>query len=152
MTWAMVRPVVVLLALTLVQVLASMLFFHYAGLTFAHLPDAGIGGPLLGILGLGMLLFDLFGAWRVGVVDREAVEKSLDQAEYWLASWTAPVVNFFTLGRINPRRLVSEEVRKALVSASKAATGAFHWLSLQTAVRFAFGLTLWITSALVTTR
>ncbi len=150
LTWSTVRPLAVLLGLMVVQGLASTLFFHYAGLTFRTLPEAGFGSPLLGVLGLAMVLYDVFGAWRVGVVDREAVEKNLDQAEYWLSSWASPVVRVFTLGRINPRRLVGEEVRKALVNASQSATGAFRWLSIQTGIRFAFGLTLWITSALVT--
>jgi hypothetical protein len=150
LTWSTVRPLAVLLGLMGLQWLASWLFFSYAGLTFRNLPETPIGGALLGLLGLGMVLFDVFGAWRVGVVDREGVEKNLDQAEYWLGSWAAPVVRIFTLGRINPRRLVSEEVRKALVDASQAATGAFWWLAFQTGLRFAFGLALWLTSALLT--
>jgi hypothetical protein len=150
LTWTTVRPLAVLLALMVIQGLASLLFFNYAGLTFRNLPDAGIGSPILGILALAMVLYDVFSAWRVGVVDRTAVERNLDQAEYWLASWAGPVVRVFTLGWINPRRQVGDEVRKALVNASRSASGAFNWLALQTGLRFFFGLALWITSALVT--
>jgi hypothetical protein len=148
-TWSTIRPLALLLGLMIAQGLANVLFINYSRLTFQDLPKAGIAAPLLGVLGLAMVLFDAFGAWRVGVVDRAAVEKNLDQAEYWLESWAAPVVRVFTFGWVNPRRLVSEEVRKALVKASQSAGGALRWLSIQTGLRFAFGLTLWITSALV---
>ena len=51
-----------------------------------------------------MIAFDVWGVVSVSAIDQQEMEKYFDQAEFWLASWTAPVVRIFTLGRINPAR------------------------------------------------
>ncbi len=56
----------------------------------------------------------------------------------------AHVVKIVTFGRINPRRKVAEEVQKALVDASNLLNTTLWWVNLQMALRFAFGLSLWI--------
>ena len=71
-----------------------------------------------------------------------------DEAEYWLRSWTAPVVHFFTFGRINPRQMVRVEVSKALVEASRLINVNLWWITAQTGLRIAYGLSLWLTWAL----
>jgi hypothetical protein len=52
-----------------------------------------------------------------------------------------------TAGLVNPRRIVGEQVREALVKASLDANGQLWQMSVQIAARFAFGLALWITWA-----
>ena len=94
-----------------------------------------------------MLAVDLYGTFRVGQVDRSLLERSFDQAEYWLRSWVAPVVHVFTLGYINPRRMVAVEVRKALLEASRLLNTTLWWVSGQVGLRIAFGLALWLTYA-----
>ena len=95
-----------------------------------------------------MLGVDLYATFRVGNFDRPLLERYFDQAEYWLRSWVAPVVNIFTLGYINPRKMVTVEVRKALVEASELLNTTLWWVSLQVGLRVAFGLALWLTWAL----
>jgi hypothetical protein len=94
-----------------------------------------------------MVGVDLYSTFRVGEIDRSLLERYFDQAEYWLRSWVAPVVRIFTLGYINPRKMVAAEVRKALEEASKVLNTTLWWVSLQVALRVAFGLTLWLTWA-----
>jgi hypothetical protein len=80
--------------------------------------------------------------------DREALEKHLDQAEYWLRSWVAPAVKVLTFGYVNPRQMVHDEVRKALAQATLDFNRMMWRWALQIAMRLAFGLTLWLTWAL----
>jgi hypothetical protein len=54
-----------------------------------------------------------------------------------------------TFGLIHPRRIVGEQVRAALVDASLAVNGQLWAMSLQVVVRFAFGLALWVTWAVL---
>jgi hypothetical protein len=95
-----------------------------------------------------MLAFDIWGVVSVSAIDQGEMEKYFDQAEYWLRSWTAPVVRIFTLGRINPRHMVAVEVRTALVSSSQLLNSTLWWVVTQAALRIAFGLSLWLAYAL----
>ena len=65
----------------------------------------------------------------------------------WLTSRTAHVVRFFTLGFVNPRRLVNTEVQKALVDATRQLNTNLWWMTVQMGLRIAFGLSLWLTWA-----
>jgi hypothetical protein len=69
-------------------------------------------------------------------------------AENWLTSWKAPVVRFVTLGYVDPRRMVSSEVHKALTAISDLINRNLYWMSLQIGLRVVFGLALWSTWAL----
>ncbi len=100
------------------------------------------------ICGVAMIAFDIWGVVWVGVIDQAQLEKYFDQAEFWLGSWTAPVVHFFTLGRINPRQMVAVEVRNALVSSSRMLNNTLWWVVTQAALRIACGLSLWLSYAL----
>jgi hypothetical protein len=53
-------------------------------------------------------------------------------------------VRVFTLGYINPRRMVTLEVRKALVEASRLLNVTLWWVTAQVGLRAAFGLSLWL--------
>ena len=64
------------------------------------------------------------------------------------ASHTAIVVRVFTFGFVNPRRLVTVEVRRALIDASRLLNTTLWWVIGQTGLRLAFGLALWLTWAL----
>src|SRR5262249_49397814 len=94
-----------------------------------------------------MLGVDVYATFRVGEVDRRLLEEYFDQAEYWLRSWVTPVVRIFTLGYINPRHMVTVEVRRALLQASQLLNSTLWWVSVQVALRIAFGLALWLTYA-----
>jgi hypothetical protein len=154
MTWATIAPAVLALALSLAQLLASRLVWPDAGrpppegLTLDrllyHWPVLFLAAPL----GVAMVAFDIYGLIVIGEIDRPLMEKYFDQAEYWLRSPAANVVHVVTFGFINPRRMVADEVRKSLVEASNLLNTTLWRVSLQVALRIAFGLTLWMTWAL----
>lgn len=149
LTWRTVAPLALTVGLTLLQLLASQVLWPQAGesdtgltlaMLFYHWPFAF----LVVVLGTGMLSVDIYFLVRVGKFDRLLLEKHFDQAEYWLVSKMAHVVKIVTFGRINPRRKVAEEVQKALVSASDLLNSTLWWVNLQMALRFSFGLSLWV--------
>jgi hypothetical protein len=153
LTWATAFPAVLALALSLVQLVASRWVWPEAGrppdgLTVArlweHWPFLLAAVPL----GLAMIALDVYGILVVGRIDRAELEKYFDQAEYWLRSRTAHVVRVFTLGFVNPRRMVAVEVRKALVDASRMLNTTLWWVTLQAGLRIGFGLSLWLAWAL----
>jgi hypothetical protein len=152
LTWSTVLPGLLALLLFLVQFLASRLVWPEAGrppegLTTARLVEHWPALLAAVPLGLGMIGMDLYGLLIVGEVNRKELEKYFDQAEYWLGSPAATVVRVFTLGFVNPRRMVAVEVRKALIDASRLLNTALWWVVVQTVLRIAVGLTLWLTWA-----
>jgi hypothetical protein len=148
LTWSFALPTVLAFCLMLIQWLASMYFWHQASLTVGEVTEKPLAWPVLAVFGAAMVGVDLYCTFVVGEVDRTATEKYFDQAEYWLKSWKAPVVRFFTLGRINPRKMVAVEVQKALVDASRLINSSLWWVTAQIGLRVAFGLAMWLTYAL----
>ncbi len=145
--WPTVLPLLLTLLLTLANAGASHFVWSHARVTPADLwshpaalSAAAVAGGLMGFL-------DFKAVFLFGRLDRPKVEAVLDRAEHWLGSWKAPAVRFMTFGLVHPRRIVGEQVRQALVEASLAANGQLWAMSLQIAVRFAFGLALWVTWA-----
>jgi hypothetical protein len=148
LTWSTLLPALLALLLTVVHMAACRAFYPTAGLTFGRLTDLPAAlTPVLLIGGL-MIGFDLFVTFTAGQIDRGMLEKYFDQAEYWLRSWVAPVVHVFTLGKISPRRMVADEVAKALVEASRLLNSTLWWVVAQVGLRIAFGVALWLTVAL----
>jgi hypothetical protein len=152
LTFRTLAPALLILVLTVVQMIASRLIWPEANrgptaLTVARLAEYWWAVTVVLPLGVAMLVLDIYGLIAVGQINRADLEKYFDQAEYWLTSRTAHVVRFFTLGFVNPRRLVSQEVQKALIGASKQLNSAMWWTNLQMSLRIAFGLSLWLTWA-----
>jgi len=152
MTWATVAPGLLALALSVAQIVASRVVWPDAGradtgLTVGSLAQHWGALPFVCPLALAMLTVDVYGLTRVGTIPQSEMEKYFDQAEYWLGSKTAHVVHVFTLGYINPRKMVSVEVRKALEGASSLLNSTLWWVNMQMALRFCFGLSLWLTWA-----
>jgi hypothetical protein len=148
LTWSILLPSVLALGLWGVQLLASRLVWHHASLTVGDVLQQHFAWPFLAVLGLSMVVIDAYGIIVVGQIDRAEMEKYFDQAEYWLRAWHAPVVRVFTLGWINPRKMVAVEVQKALVQAGQLINATMWWMTMQIGFRVAFGLTLWATYAL----
>jgi hypothetical protein len=151
-TWSMILPALLALLLWLVQMLASRFVFPDAGnpqdaLTPQRLLEYWPALIVVAPLGLAMFAFDLYSLYLVGQFDRDMLEKYFDQAEYWLRSKTAHVVRVVTFGRINPRRMVAEEVEKALVEVGDMLNFTLWWVAMQIGLRFAFALSLWLTWA-----
>ncbi len=149
LTWGTVLPLVLLFAIFTANYLASKWLWPQADdFTLAQLATLYPIWPIVLIFGAGMIAFDVWGVVSVSVIDQTEMEKYFDQAEYWLRSWTAPVVHIFTFGRINPRQMVAVEVRGALVSSSRMLNSTLWWVVTQAALRIAFGLSLWFAYAL----
>ena len=148
MTWNTVLPSVLALLIWAIQIVASRLIWHYASLTAADLFANWKAWPIVIPVGIAMLTVDFYFLVVVGQIDRAAMEKNFDQAEHWLSSWHAPAVRALSLGYIHPRRMVHEEVRKALVAASDLLNRSLYWTCVQMGLRVLFGLALWLTWAL----
>jgi hypothetical protein len=151
-TPATLGPAALALGLWGIQVVASRWVWPEAGhppfgLTLTRLLVMPAATALAFLFGVAMFLVDLYCTLVVGEVDREATEKYFDQAEYWLKTWTAPMVNVFTFGYINPRKMVASEVQNALENATLLLNNTLWWICLQTGLRVACGLTLWLTYA-----
>jgi hypothetical protein len=91
-----------------------------------------------------MIALDMYCALTASEIDTALLAKYFDQAEFWLKTWTAPVVRVFTLGYINPRQMVAAEVRKALTDASSMLNSTLWWMAWQAGVRIACGASLWL--------
>jgi len=147
LTWTTVLPCVLALVLSVAHMLACRLVWPQATLTLGQLAGMWQVMPGMVLLATGMLVVDFYATFTVGEFDRKLMENYFDQAEYWLRSWTAPMVRAFTLGYINPRKMVAVEVRNALIHASRLINSTMWWVSAQVSLRVAFGLALWLTYA-----
>ncbi len=150
LTWGTILPLALSLGLLLAHSIANHWIWPHADLrlTGALLLEVWPALPVVLACVIAMSVFDLYGTIDVGEVDHKTMEKYFDQAEYWLKSWTAPVVRVFTLGYVNPRQMVNEEVRKSLESASQMLNSNLWWVTIQTGLRILCGLSLWGTYAL----
>lgn len=148
LTWQTVLPALLAAALAVIQLTASQLIWPRAAeLTVAKLGHYWVGAVFAVPLGLAMVAVDFYFLVVIGRVDRVEVEKQLDQAEFWLRSRAATVVRIFTLGFVNPRKMVNDEIEKALTGLSKQLNVSLWWMVIQIGLRIAFGLSLWLTWA-----
>ena len=147
LTWGTVLPLITSLAMLLLQMLASRLVWPDAQLSVSQLVLSLPALIVVSVCGAAMIAFDVWGIFDVGQVDRVELEKYFDKAEHWLTSWQAPVVRFFTFGRIHPRQMVATEVQAALLSASSMLNYNLWWVAVQAALRLLFGLALWLSWA-----
>lgn len=153
LTWPMILPALLALGLWVAQMLASRFVFPHAGeaesaLTVGRLVDHWPALILVLPLGAAMVGFDLCTLYLIGQIDQAALEKHFDEAEYWLRSKTSDVVRVVSFGFINPRRMVAEEVEKALVEVGDMLSFNLWWVTIQVGIRLAFALSLWVTWAL----
>src|SRR5262249_39804428 len=136
------------LLLCLTHTLASRLIWPEANLKVGLLVTLWPALPPVLLLGLAMASLDVYGLFRVGKIDRPWIEKNLDQADFWLRSWTKPVVRVLTLGYVDPHQMVSVEVRKGLLVLNDLLNSTLRWIALQSGLRIAYGLAVWLTWAL----
>ncbi|MFO0811024.1 MAG: hypothetical protein U0746_20535 [Gemmataceae bacterium] len=151
LTWRTLLPSLLTLVVWGLNILASRLVWHRAevtaNLTAQDLMIHGTAWLYALPLATAMVALDTYFLVRVGSFDRGTIEKYFDQAEYWLKGWKAPAVKVLTLGYVNPRQMVNDEVRKALVAAGEMVNRNMYWMILQMGLRIAFGLSLWVTYA-----
>jgi hypothetical protein len=151
MTWGTIRPVLAAGALLLANFIASRFIWPTATLTLGDLLTEWYYMPVVVITGLAMLTMDCYSLIVVNTLNRDELEKHLDYAEHWLTTWKAPIIRFVTLGYVDPRRMVDDEVRKALEATSRLVNKSLWWTAWQAALRVAFGLSLWIGWAILPT-
>lgn len=148
LTWGTVLPLLLSLGLLLVNSIATHWLWPQAmSFTLGELFRLWPTVPVVLVCGVATVAYDLYGYWTASDVDIPETERYFDQAEYWLRSKTATVVRIFTLGYVNPRAMVAVEVRSALVGASQVLNQTLWWVVIQTVLRIAFGLSLWLTYA-----
>jgi hypothetical protein len=146
-TGATLRPLLVVGGVWLLQIICSRLIWPQAQLTVGTLPLVWPAVFLLLPLGIAMAAFDGYTLWQVGVINRADLEKQLDQAEFWLCDWKAPVVRVLTFGYVDPRRMVDAEVRKGLELLGGMLNRSLWWVAAQVGLRVSFGVALWLTWA-----
>jgi len=147
LTFGNLGPALIALALCGLNMLACQQIWPHAQLAVGQLFKIWPAVPFVILFGAAMLALDVYATLWVTKINQAEVEKYFDQAEFWLKSWAAPVVRVFTLGRINPRLMVNEEVRKALIDVSRSINSTMWWVAAQTGLRIAYGLSLWLTFA-----
>jgi hypothetical protein len=149
LTLGNLTPALTALVLCALNMIACRQVWPHAQLTIGRIFELRAALLCVFVCGSAMLALDIYATLWVTDINRAEVEKYFDQAEFWLGSWTAPVVRVVTFGRINPRHMVNVEVRKALVEVSRSINSTMWWLAAQTGLRIAYGLSLWLTFALV---
>lgn len=143
-TWSTIVPALVTLALWAMQSALTRLVFPQAELVMGQVLSRWWFVPLLVIPVLGMLAVDSYFLIRVGAIDVKETTKYFDQAEWWLGAWQAKAVRAATLGYVDPRKMVRDEVQKALTSGERLIHSALWWSAVQTAWRFSVGFALWV--------
>ncbi len=148
LTWRTFLPSILTLVVWMAHLAASRWIWHQAVLSVRDVISHWLALVLVGSLGAAMVTVDVYFLIVVGAFDRVKLESKFDEAEHWLSSWKAPVVRVVTLGFINPRKMVNEEVQKALVAASDLVERSLYLTTLQMGLRVAYGLSLWLTWAI----
>jgi hypothetical protein len=136
------RPALLALVLTVTQLVASRIIFPQARLTGEQLQTEWWWTLVITVPLVPMLLVDIYFVVRVGKFDHDETVKYFDQAEGWLG-WKGPLVRALTLGIVNPRKMVDDEVKKNLTEYQSTLQASLWWVSVQIGLRLLFGLTLW---------
>jgi hypothetical protein len=144
LNWPTLRPMVLALVLMTVQFIASRLIFPQALLTVNDIVEPWWHIALFLAAFVPMAAVDLYFVIRVGRFDHGETIQYFDQAETWAGTFRARAVRVVTFGRVNPDRMVDEQVRAGLQQLSGTLTWAMWWVSTQVTLRLVFGLTLWI--------
>lgn len=141
--WATLRPVVLAVALMLVQLTLSRVVWPDATLRVGDLysPWWQLIPMILAIIP--MVLIDGYFILRVGTFDRNETLKYLDMAEGWAGTWKARAVRLATLGKINPDQMVNEQLRQGLLTLGQTVNWSMWWVSAQVGARLFCGLVIW---------
>src|SRR5262249_34301553 len=145
-------PLGLALGLSVVQFVASRVIWPEAGvppegLTVARLLYYWLALPIVVPLGIAMFGVDIYFLIYIAKFDPADLEKHFNQAEYWLKSPASHVLRHLTFGKVDPRRMVNDEVAKALKMAGELLNTSLWWWNVQIGLRFLFGLSLWLTWA-----
>jgi hypothetical protein len=148
LNWPTLRPMVIALSLMLVQLIASRGLWPQATISLANLLEVWWHLLIVVAAAIPMLAVDLYFVICVGRFDREQTAEYLDYAERWAGSWRANAVRLVTFGKINPEKMVDEQVREGLKNLGVTMGWAMWWVVVQASLRLALGLTIWLLWAL----
>lgn len=143
-TGAVLRPLALAAGLTAVQMVLSRAIFPTATLTVGEALRSGWMPPVLAAAAGPMLAVDAYFLVRVAAFDRPGAEASLDLAEGWLTSRWAPVIRAVTLGRVDPHRMVDDELRSTLAWFGQTARVTAWWVAAQVGCRVLCGTAVWL--------
>jgi hypothetical protein len=144
LTWSAGLPLALTLVLWAMQASLTRLVFPHAELLTAELMGRWWFLPALILPVLGMLLVDGYFLIRIGDIDVAQAEKYFGQAESWLGTWKAAAVKAVTLGYVDPQRIVQSKVKMALTTGNELIRTLLWWTVVQTGMRVAVGIALWI--------
>jgi len=150
-TWATLRPALLVLVMLIAQSICSNYIWPQSNINTKQLLGEWWMWPFVGIATLSMIAVDMYFIIRVGVFDRKETEKYLDEAEHWLTSWKAPMISAVTFGYLNPRKIVDDEVKKALEQGRGLLHSTLWWVVIQSSCRLLCGLSLWLSWAFLPT-
>ncbi|HVK15424.1 MAG TPA: hypothetical protein VM533_00655 [Fimbriiglobus sp.] len=143
-TREVIRPLLVALGLTIIQMVCSRVIWPQAELTVWEVEQSWWRLATVLLAAVPMVLVDVYFLVCVGRFDRSETEKYLDLAEHWLVSWKTPLIRLGTLGYVNPDRMVEDELKKGLRQIGATVGWASRWVAIQVACRVAFGLVIWL--------
>jgi hypothetical protein len=144
LNWPTFRPALLAVILMTAQLVASRLIWPQASYRVADLFDPWwqLVPFLFGLLP--MVLIDAYFLLRIGTFDRSETEKYLDMAEGWTGTWKARVVRVVTLGKVDPDRMVDDELKKSLAEIGLTVNWSMWWVSAQAGARLVCGLVIWL--------
>lgn len=143
LNWPTLRPAVLVLALMVVQMVASRGIWPQARILISELPDPWWQLIPFALTLAPMLAVDVYFLLVVGRFDRDETEKYFDYAERWAGSRKARAIRVLTFGRIDPDQRVNDEVKRGLTELGRTLSWAMWWVSIQMGCRLLFGLTIW---------
>lgn len=144
MNWQTLLPISLAVLLMVVQFVMSRLIWPEATISIKdcwHKPWTVL---LLTLLYLPMFAVDLYFLFRVSRIDRGEAVKQMKRAEHWLTSWQAPLIKVATFGKIDPRKMVDDQLRSGLSWFGELLSWSMWWIVIQIGLRLAFGITLWV--------
>jgi len=143
-TWSLIVPLGITLVLWLTQSLLTRVVFPGAELLLIDVLATWWKVAIIAPPIAGMLAVEVYFLIRVGSIDARETEKYFHQAESWLGTWKAKAVRVATFGYVNPNEIVDAEVKKALTAGGELINRTLWWTLVQTALRVAVGLALWL--------
>ena len=141
------RPMLVALAVMVIQFILSKLVFPQATLRVSEIEEPWWQAALIVAAFVPMFAVDVYFLVRVGRFSHGETADYLDYAEKWLGR-RGSAVRVLTLGIVNPRKIVGVEVQKNLKELGATVSWSLWWVTVQVVLRTAFGLAIWLLWAL----
>jgi hypothetical protein len=137
-------PILMAVGLMAIQFVLSRLIWPTANITFRDESTSWWRVTLLILFFVPMLTVDVYFLVQVGRIDRTEAIKQLNRAEYWLTNWKGTAIKWATIGYVDPKKMVDNQLREGLTWFGSLVAWSMWWVVVQVALRVAFGLTVWL--------